>query len=132
MSDIASDIIFTAYLDDDVPCTWYTWMINRIKKYEGRLNKPGNKWATLKEGDKIKIISRKTDESTIFSVLRTEVFGSFGEAYYEHGSKMVPNPCFDKSFEGSVTEYVDQLYEKFYSTEDVKKYGVIVVKMVPY
>lgn len=125
-----SDVVFTAYLDDEKPCTWYTWMKNGVKRYEGRLNKPGNKWAKLNEGDKIEIFSRKTDESTIFTVLRTEIFDSFGEAYYEYGSEMVPNPCFDKSFDGSAIEYVDRLYENFYSEEDIEKYGVIVVKMV--
>ncbi len=116
------DIKFSCHIDDDPEYPWFSWLITGRKKWEGRLNKPGSKWTQLRPCDKIMVINTRTQESKVFTVVCTKTFVDFREAYDVLGRELVPG-LID-------SEKTKKLYEKFYTKEEVTRYGVICVKMI--
>lgn len=107
------------YIQNDEPTPWLNWIIDGRKKYEGRLNK--NDWTNLIVGDIIIFNDGKNRNCSIKTkVTCLKYYDNFEIAFRELGKELVPI--------NDVTEHeVKELYNKYFSDSDIKKYGVIVV-----
>ena len=102
---------------------WLDYIISGIKKYEGRLNK--GKFSNMRVGDKIIFMNNGRSIETI--IVGLKYYKDFIEAYEDLGEKLVPNfPCMrgkDKKKE------VKRLYNLYFNDEDIKKYGIVAIKI---
>lgn len=97
---------------------WFTLIKIGIKKYEGRLRK--GDFEKINKGDFIIFNSGKRS----FKAKVTEI------KYYSVFKKFISDKGLKKCLPGidSVKEGVE-VYEQFYSKEDIKKYGVVSIRM---
>lgn len=86
------------------------------KVVEGRLNK--GKFASLKVGDILKM----EPENVLFFVVEKNIYKSFREMIQKEG---IENVIPDKT---SIDEAVD-VYYKYYTPEQEKKFGVVAIKV---
>ena len=96
---------------------WLDWIESGKKIYEGRLNR--RFWRKIKPGD---IIVWNDGRGKKVKTVVTHIlkFPSFVEAYKKLGSQLVPV--------GGVTESkVAQLYHKYFTSDEIKKFGVVAI-----
>lgn len=114
-------------LDNDQP--WLEWIHIGKKTYEGRLYK--GDWTNVEPGDVIRFESTKSDDSGQISSLSVLVkvtelrrYKSFGEAFDELGSALIP-------ILGITRKEVIEMYQRYFSEEETERYGVVAVGVTP-
>jgi ASC-1-like (ASCH) protein len=112
---------FRKSLQNPPESPWFDWIACGKKCYEGRLWK--DEWASLSEGDIITFVCPAKRELTC-RVIALPRFESFGAAFIEFGSELVPVP-------GVNTTDVINIYGQYYKDEDVKRYGVVAIHVEP-
>ncbi|MBF0913794.1 ASCH domain-containing protein [Candidatus Gracilibacteria bacterium] len=94
-----------------------TFILNGQKIFEGRLNK--GKFAEMQVGDILEFENTKEK----FEIISKNIFANF--------SKMMENLGFEKVIPDaeSIDDAVNNVYYKFYSPEDEKKFGVVAIEI---
>lgn len=95
------------------------------KEYEVRINRED--WSQIKVGDMIQFFINNSTIILLTKVVELKYFKTFGEAYDKVGSKMIPFKNVDRN-------YVCNLYDELYSTEndkkDIENYGIVAVRVM--
>ena len=97
---------------------WLDWLSMGIKRYEGRLNKED--WAKMAVGDTLCLYS--TESEAEFEICEIKNYTTFAEAFEDLGELIVPGV-------DQTTSTVTDLYSKYFSTTDIKTYGVIAIRL---
>ena len=95
---------------------------NRKKKIEMRLN--DEKRVGIKRGDLIIFSNLETKEELMCEVVDTEVYKSFVELYNKHSKTELGYQKDEIASPNDMLEY--------YSKEDIEKYGVLAIEVLPY
>jgi len=99
---------------------WLTWIINGTKTFEGRLYKED--WAQMNVGDQIHFSSE--GPNCVCTVVTLRRYDSFADAFDDLGQSLVPVP-------NILRADVIELYAKYYSEDDIRKFGVVAVEVEP-
>jgi ASC-1-like (ASCH) protein len=100
---------------------WFDAILNGTKKYEGRMFT--GFWRTLQIGSRFKITDgKKTQEVQVEELI---YFDNFGDAWFDLRDDLIPSTLVDIV----IKEHAIKLYSKYYTQEDVKKYGVVAIKL---
>lgn len=113
--------MISKHIANEQPYQWLDWIESGIKKFEGRLNK--GDWKDLKVGDKLSLFD-DNQKTVIVEVTELRYFKDFVEAFNNLGKSLVPIDNIQK-------EKVFEIYNKYFSTSDVQKYGVVAVGIKP-
>lgn len=112
---------FRKSLQNPPESPWFDWICEGRKRFEGRLWK--DDWAALVVGDIIAFVCPQKRELTC-RVIGLPRFESFGAAFDELGSALVPVP-------GVNTADVVKIYGQYYKDGDVRQYGVVAIEVEP-
>ena len=88
-------------------------MISGKKQYEAKLNK--GQWKDIDIGNKITVINK--NNKVVFEVSYITHYLDFKDAFLDFGEKLIPNGDLYNT------------YNKYYSREEIEKYGVILIKL---
>jgi ASC-1-like (ASCH) protein len=95
---------------------WFDLVKKGKKKYEGRLNK--GFFGKLKVGDKFTFVNN--GKKINVEVIKILNFDNFEEAYKDLGNELLPT-LMGKS--------VCEIYNKCYDSKDIKKHGVLAIRI---
>lgn len=98
---------------------WLNEIISGRKKYEGRVNK--GDWLNLKLNDNIIFYDDKGNEVKV-KVINLKYFQNFTLAYEYLGKNLIPLYNINRN-------NVEKLYLNYYTSEEIKEYGVVVFEM---
>ena len=102
---------------------YYTQIVSRRKTVEGRLDR--DKWANMKQGDHIYISGADVSLSLPYRIVQVVHATSFVELHKIFETKLLPDiPASDH-------EAAANVYRKWFSDEDVYKYGVVGIVLQP-
>lgn len=105
--------------DENGP-NWLELIRSKKKVYEGRINRPSSKWSSMKLGDSI-VFHRGNNEHVCTVIEEIVPFDNFGEAFDKLGAELFPIE--------TTTEKVVEYYNTLYSEDEIKKFGVIAIKL---
>ncbi len=104
------------HLDEDI----FEVVKNETKTVEVRVN--DEKRRKLQVGDKITFLKRPDDIEKIDAVIERL-------SYYDNFKSLVDNYTIEEIYlKGYTKEYFLDLLKRFYSDEEVEKYGVVAIK----
>ena len=110
------EVKYVKHVANPVESPWLDWIAEGRKTYEGRLRK--GDWTKVDVGDHIRF--EDGDKLTVVEVIEIISYTSFGVAFNDLGASLVPIPDITR-------EDVVNLYRKYFSDEDVRRYGVVAV-----
>jgi len=102
---------------------WFDLIKSGKKKYEGRLN--DGFWKEVQTGQKITLYNNDSGvEKTLIIIVDTKlIFVSF----FDGISTVGLNSVLPSEVENTVEQSVENVYRKYYSVDDEKKYGVVMI-----
>jgi ASC-1-like (ASCH) protein len=101
------------------PIPWLSFIAAGFKTYEGRLANKIAEWS-LHVGKRMVFYCEDLEVSVVITKLR--VYNSFGHAFNQLGSKLVP-------IHNITTPQVEGLYRQYFSDVDVLEQGVVAIKV---
>lgn len=100
---------------------WFSLIKSGKKIAEGRLNK--GRFAIMKKGDIINFFNRDLDDNYFVKIVDIKYYKTFYDMI--EGEKLentLPHPKIK-----TIRQGVDEVYYKFYSPKDEKKYGIVAI-----
>ena len=97
---------------------WSKYILQKEKKFEGRIPREGSKWASLEIGDTLifNLENGSVIKSRISNILK---FKNFGEAFEKLGTELGPFDSIDEA---------NDAYS-FFSQEDIERFGMIAIQI---
>ena len=101
---------------------WLDWIESGIKKYEGRLNR--GIFHNINIKDTVTWFDKFSGKEVNTKITDLRYYNDFGEAFEDLGGELVP-------IKGADIDTVEGLYSKYFSKEDINKYGVVAIGVEP-
>lgn len=100
------------------PIPWFDLIKNKIKTYEGRLNR--GIFVKMKPGDFIIFVNRDKEIKT--QIIDIKKYKSFGKAFDDLQFNLVP-------IDDITRKEVKKLYSNYFTKDDIKQYGVLAIQI---